>query len=344
METGATVLAASLASLMGQLWHVFYTIVLPVLLLAGVGFLLQRRLGLDMPTLTRLNFYFVIPCLIYVSLVSSPVGPERAFTVVAFNVATTAVMAAVTYLAAVLRGVPRGRRSTMLMTTLFHNSGNYGLPLQKLAFDNTPFAGQAEPLQIFVVLTQNFTGFTLGVLLAASGRKDRHWRENLLHIAKFPPLYALAAGVLTVQVRRWLGPGAPGVAEALEPFWVVLGYIKSAFLAVALATLGAQLATIPRGGDRYPVRLSVFLRLLIGPAIGVGVVYAFALKGYLAQLLLISCATPTAVNAMLMCVEFDNHPDYAAKAVFYSTLLSPITVTLTIFFAQGGFLPALTVP
>ena len=46
---------------------------------------------------------------------------------------------------------------------------------------------------------------------------------------------------------------------------------------------------------------------------------------------------------MLMCLEFDNHPDYAAKAVFYSTLLSPITVTLTIFFAQGGFLPALTV-
>ena len=343
MTANAAILATSLGPLAGQLWHVFYTIVLPVLLLAGVGYLLQRRLGLDMPTLVRLNFYFVIPCLIYVSLVSSPITAGRAFTVIVFNVATMAAMAAVTYLAAVVRKVPRGRRSTMLMTTLFHNSGNYGLPLQKLAFHQTPFAAQAEPLQIFVVLTQNFTGFTVGVLLAASGSPDRRWKEKLLHIAKFPPLYALAAGLLTVQIRLWLGADAPRVAEALAPFWVVLVYIKSAFLAVALATLGAQLANIRRGGDRYPLRLSVFLRLLIGPAIGLGAVYAFALTGYMAQLLLISCATPTAVNAMLMCLEFDNHPDYAAKAVFYSTLLSPITVTLTIFFAQGGFLPALTV-
>ena len=339
-----TVLAASPASAAGQLWHVFYTIVLPVLLLAGVGYVLQRRLGLDMPTLTRLNFYFVIPCLIYVSLVSSPITAERAFIVVGFNVATMAAMAAVTYAAAVLRKVPRDRRAAMLMTTLFHNSGNYGLPLQKLAFRDSPFAAQAEPLQIFVVLAQNFTGFTVGVLLAASGRGDRRWRQKLLHIAKFPPVYALAAGLLTVHIRNALGEDAPRVAEALLPFWVVLGYIKDAFLAVALATLGAQLANIRRGGDRYPVRLSVFLRLLIGPAVGLAMVYAFGVRGFLAQLLLISCATPTAVNAMLMCLEFDNHPDYPAKAVFYSTLLSPITVTLTIFLAQGGFLPPLTVP
>jgi len=63
------------------------------------------------------------------------------------------------------------------------------------------------------------------------------------------------------------------------------------------------------------------------------------LTGLMAQVLLISSATPTAVNCMLFCLQFDNHPDYAARAVFYSTLLSPITVTGVIFLAQGNVLP-----
>jgi len=329
----------------GKLWHVFYTIVMPVLLVAAVGYVLQRRLGLDMPTLTRLNFYFVIPCLVFVSLLTSRITPGRAFTVVLFNLAATAAMAALTYFLAVVRKVPPDQRSAMLMTTIFHNSGNYGLPLQRLAFRGTRFAEQAEPLQIFVMLTQNFTGFTIGILLAASGKAGTRWKEKLAQIAKFPPLYALAAGLITIQIRNALGQSAAAEAgRALSPFWEVLTYIKSAFYAVALCTLGAQLATIRRGGNRYPVRLSVVLRLLIGPAIGLAMIYAFGLRGFLAQLLLISCATPTAVNCMLMCLEFDNHPNYPARAVFYSTLLSPITVTLTIFLAQGNFLPPLLVP
>ena len=42
---------------------------------------------------------------------------------------------------------------------------------------------------------------------------------------------------------------------------------------------------------------------------------------------------------MLLCLEFDNHPDFAARAVLYSTLLSPVTVTLVVFLAQSKLLP-----
>jgi predicted permease len=77
----------------------------------------------------------------------------------------------------------------------------------------------------------------------------------------------------------------------------------------------------------------------VGPALGLGLIYLFGLKGALAQMLLIGTATPTAVNCMLMCLQFDNHPDYATKAVFYSTLVSPVTVTVVIFLARSGLLP-----
>ncbi len=344
-------LAVTAGRLPAEFGRIFYFVLLPILLLAGIGFVLQRKLGLEMRTLVRLNFYFVVPPLIYVSLVTSltpgqgrpAVTFAKAMTVVGFSIAMLACLAALTYVVAVIRRVPREYRRAMLMTTMFYNSGNYGLPLQELAFRSSGLSAPARGLQIFVVLVQNFSNFTIGILLAAGGRKDRHWKQNLLHVVKFPPIYALAAALITIQVRNWLGGDTPGVDRVIEPFWAAIVYVKEAFFAIALATLGAQLAVVSKNRARYPVTLSVILRLLVAPAIGLGLIYLFGLKGLLAQVLLIGTATPTAVNCMLLCLEFDNHPDYAARAVFHSTLLSPLTVTLVVFLAQGNFLPGFAI-
>ncbi|KKL60954.1 hypothetical protein LCGC14_2200150, partial [marine sediment metagenome] len=319
MVTHWTIAAVSAAGTLAQLGQIFYHIVLPIGLLAGLGFVLQRKLGLDMPTLTRLNFYLIIPGLIYYAVVTSTLTGGRVFTVILFGVCMLAALAAVTYLVAILRGVPRDYRRAMLMTTIFYNSGNYGLPLQDLAFRSTGMGNAAQSVQVFVVIVQNLGNFTLGVLLAAGGGGREKLKRNLLHIAKFPPIYALAAALLTVQIGKWLGDDAAGAAtRALAPFWQVIKYVRGAFIAVALCTLGAQLGLLRRSPNRYPVTVSVVLRLLVGPALGLAMVYAFGLTGFLAQVLLISTATPTAVNCMLLCLEFDNHPDYAARAVFYN--------------------------
>jgi predicted permease len=223
----------------------------------------------------------------------------------------------------------------LLMTTLFYNSGNFALPLQDLAFQGSAQSAQAMSLQVFVMLVQNFTGFTLGVILAASGQPNRHWKQNLLYIVRFPPIYALAAALVTVQIRTLLGPDLAGVvAGAIRPFWNGLTFARDAFMAIALVSLGSQMALLRPAANRYPVTLSVILRLLVAPAMAIGLIWLLGLNGLVAQVLIIGAGTPTAVNSMLLCLQFDNHPDYAARAVFYSTLLSPLTVTCGIFLAQ----------
>ncbi len=333
-----------LPQLPAQLGHIFYYIVLPVLLLAGTGFLLQRKLGLEMVTLKRLNFYFVMPAIIYFSVVNSTVSLSQAMTVVGFTVCLLIAMGLLTLVVALLRGVPRDQINVMVLTTILHNSGNFGLPLQRFAFHGQSFDGQdlsakAGSMQAYVMITQNLFTFTIGVLIAAGG-KASSWRNNLLHILKFPPIYALAGGLATNLIRGQLGDAAGAASEAIRPFWDFLVYVKGAFVPIALLTLGAQLALIRKGGPSYPVGWSVGLRLLAGPAIGIGLVYLLSLDGFQAQMLLIATSSPTAVNCMLLNLEFDNHPEYAARAVFYSTLLAPVTVTLVIFLAQGQILPA----
>ena len=336
----ATALAMSLMELPARLGEIFYFVVLPMLLLAGLGFAIQRLLGLDMPTLTRMNFYFVTPGMVYFSVVNSKVTAGEVGLVVGFSLGVMALVGVLTVLTAWLGRVPRDRHNAMLMTTVLNNSGNYGIPLQQLAFASTGRGAEATGYHIFVMLVQNVSHFTLGVLWAA-GRGKRPWKENLLHVAKFPALYALVAALATVQIRRLLGSHAPTAEAALKPFWDAIYQLREAYVPVALATLGAQLALIPRGGDRYPIKTSLILRLAAAPLLGLGLIYALNIRGFLAQLLLIGAAVPSSVNSALLCLQFDNHPDYVAKTTFYSTLLSTVTVTLVIFLAQGGFLPQL---
>jgi len=330
---------ASIAELPAQLAEIFYTIMLPILLLAGIGWVIQRRLGLDMATLRRLNFYFIMPALVYGALVSSPLAGGDVLTVVAFCLVCLVIQGALTYAIARLRRFPPDMRRAAMMTTMFYNSGNYGLPLQDLAFRGMGLGGAAKIYQTFVMITQNMVSFTVGILIVAGGGGDRRWKQNLRHIARFPPLYALSAALVTILIRQSLGDAAPAVADALAPLWIVVVLVKNAFIAVALLTLGAQLALVGRRTERHPVRMTLVLRLLVGPAIALAVIYTMGLTGLIAQVLLISSATPTAVNCMLLCLEFDNNTDFAARAVFYSTLLSPVTLTLVIFFAQGNLLP-----
>ena len=342
MDPALTLAASNLVLLAGQLGRVFYFIVCPMLLLAGIGYVNQWRLKLDLRTLTKLNFDLVVPVIVYVSVITAKVTAADLGMVVLFALAMLAAMAAVTSLVAHLRKVPADMRHCMLMTTMFHNSGNYGLPLQDLAFRSTGHGAEATSLQAFYMVVQNAANFTLGIFLAASGRKDRHWKDNLLHIVRFPPVYALVLAIATVQVRNWLGPDhAAQAKQVIRPFWDVILYVKDAFVAIALYTLGAQLAEIRRAKSEYPIKTAVFLRLLVGPVLALGLIYLLDLRGLIAQVLLISTTTPTAVNTMLLCLEFDNHPAFAARAVLYSTILSPLTVTLAIFLAQGNFLPRL---
>jgi predicted permease len=51
-----------------------------------------------------------------------------------------------------------------------------------------------------------------------------------------------------------------------------------------------------------------------------------------AAALIVSSAVPTSLSSVLLAVEFDNEKEFASQAVFLSTLLSILTITVVIFF------------
>ncbi len=59
-----------------------------------------------------------------------------------------------------------------------------------------------------------------------------------------------------------------------------------------------------------------------------------SMDGIAAQVILICSGAPTAINTVLLAIEFKNEPEYASQTVFFSTAFSALTVPIVIYFAQ----------
>ncbi len=56
-----------------ELLSVFVENILPIIIVAGIGFLIVRYLGADVRTLSRVILYVLTPCLLFDVLVTSDV-------------------------------------------------------------------------------------------------------------------------------------------------------------------------------------------------------------------------------------------------------------------------------
>jgi predicted permease len=79
------------------------------------------------------------------------------------------------------------------------------------------------------------------------------------------------------------------------------------------------------------------IRLLLSPLAGYLLVLALGLKGILAQSLIIGVSTPSAVNTAIIAKEFESEPEFAAKGVLATTVLSTVTIPVVIYLT-GRFL------
>lgn len=338
-----------IVSAAGRLGTIFYQICLPILLLAGLGYVLQRYIGLDIHTLKSITFYVTLPTVIFTSVATSTVPAGDVGRVLLF-VATFLLLGGIlTYVGLASRGVDPAHRRAIVITSMNPNAGNFGFPVQELVFRSIGRGAAAQTLLAFVIITQNLLNFTIGVAFLAGGGEGRSIKQHLKTILEFPPIYALVAAIVVKQVGGVLSSlessalfGADPsivVESVVAPFRRVLSLIRGAFIPLALLTLGAQLGTMDLRRSDYPVALSVILRIVAGPVFAFLLLALFGIQGFLAQVLFLAFGGPSAVNAMLLCLEFDAAPDLAARTVLYTTLASPISVTILIFLAGGGFFP-----
>lgn len=291
--------------------------VLPVFVLAGLGYIARTVLKVEVKDPATLTVYLMTPGLILYSILTSQVGSGEISKIITFLLVLTAVMIAATLLLGRLLGWRPSERNAAVLSTAFMNSANYGLPVVLLAFGQAGFDRAA----IFVVL-ESVLMYSVAVYFAARGRMD--WRSAVRSIFKLPLIWAAVIGLLI----RWQGIALP--TAIMKP----IEMLADGAIVVVIILLGMQVASIKLVGALDRIGLSVFLRLVCSPLIGLGLVAWLKPDPLTAKVLVLESAMPAAVNTTLLAVQFDAEPDQVSGVTLTSTLISLASVSFWVWFLQ----------
>ena len=294
--------------------HILLPIFMPVL----AGYYFHRRFVLNVDTLTKIQFYIMIPAFLFMNMYTIEIDATLFMKIVLVLLLTFFLLFLVGLSVAKIIGYDSKKTSAFINASCFYNSGNYCIPLIALLFNN-PFA---SAIQIIIMFVQNILLNVFGIFNSNVG--DKSVREAFRDIFKLPMMYAIFLGftfqALNISIYEPLQDGLNIAGEGLVP--------------VALITLGVQLADTQLRFRSLRVYLSGAIRLIIAPIIAGVLLWIFKIEGIAAQVILICSSAPTAINTVLLAIEFKNEPEYASQTVFFSTVFSALTVPVVIYFAQ----------
>jgi predicted permease len=289
--------------------------ILPILLIGGAGFALGKTLHIDPRSLGRVVFYVFSPVLIFDLLLQNRLKMDEAIGVIALTICVVAIMGLLTYLLGTLLKLERPVMTSILITTMFANTGNYGLPLVAFAFgeEALSYAG------IFFVTT-TLLFYTVGVLIASLGHMSL--KDAALGLLKIPTLYAVLLAILVNS----LGIQLP------DPIMRAVNLAAGGTIPLMLILLGVELTRVQLTGSVRAIQLSVALRLLIAPLIALLLAGLFGLNGYARQGSVTEAAMPSMVSATVLATEYQLDSKLVTAIIFISTLLSPLTLTPLLVF------------
>lgn len=292
---------------------IFATTVLPVFLVAAAGFALAWRLPLDSRTLGRILFYLATPTLVFRSLYQMEIDAGALRDLALISITVTVTTGLMGWLASYDQ--PRNRRAAFTLTSGISNNGNMGIPISYFALGAPGLA-----LGSIYYVINSFIGNTLGVVVASSGKipVTSALRQSL----RVPVLYAAIVGLAFNRT----GVTMPtGVFRAVD-------LLADAAIPGMLILLGLQLRHAPIRERQLIIFRSVAIRLLGGPLLAWLLCLALGVTGVNQSVIILQAAMPTAVMTAVLATEYDTAPRLVATVIFFSTLVSMITLSLVLWF------------
>ncbi|HYG60021.1 MAG TPA: AEC family transporter [Symbiobacteriaceae bacterium] len=300
-----------------QLLQAMMGSVLPVFILAALGWVARRVLKADVKDPARVAVYILVPGLVANSILNAQMVAGELGKIVSFSLLMLGLMIALTLVLGRLLGWKPVERSAAVLSTAFMNSANYGLPVVLFAFGQAGFDRAA----VYVVV-QTLLMYTVAVFFAARG--NLQWRDALLAVFRLPLLWA-AAGAMAV---RLLGFPLP------EPLTKTIGLLANGALSLLVIILGMQVAGIQLRSFTLRVGVPVLLRLVVSPLAAMGLVAWLQPEPLTAKVLVLESAMPAAVNTTLLAVQFDTDAEAVSAVTLITTLLSLVTVAFWVWYLQ----------
>lgn len=209
-------------------------------------------------------------------------------------------------------GLRRDELGALLMCTMLGNTSFIGYPMIQalLGAEALPYAVVYDQFGTFVMLS------TVGLVVLAryGGEHPPGAREILLRIVRFPPVWALVFGLTLMPEHppRWIG--------------TALGQLASVMMMLVMLAVGMTIQLrLPRD-EVGPLALGLSLKLVLLPALALGLALAFGLEGDIRKVAVLESAMPTMVTAAALSISHGLAPRLAAALVGYGIVLAMATL------------------
>lgn len=286
--------------------NVILSAIIPVIAIVFVGYIVGKKVAIDLSTLSKMALYVLYPALIIDVLYHTSLTLENAIGMFLGFTLSFFLLGAIAWLLAKKLGFSVALQKSFVSTSTMSNCGNMGLPIILFAL------GQAglDRATIYLIAWNIIILVVVPPFLKGGG----FW-SALKFTFKLPLIW----GVIIGLVLRTTDIELPWkLADALK-------MLSQAAIPDALLFLGIKIATSPLQISFYEVGASS-MRLIGGALIGLIIGKILNLDQLDLQVLVLQNAMPTAVGALLMVNEFGGDSARTARVVVSSTLLSFVTI------------------
>lgn len=302
---------------------VFINVISPMFLLILAGAFLHRKFDFNLSTFSQLIIYFLLPIVCFKNIYEADISSQLIKLILLYLLLFNSILIGTAFLLSKFLKYDKKLSSTFQNSSVLSNSANYGLPVSSLVFAYNPLG---LSIQILIAIAQNILTYTWGFYNSVTASSESS--QVLKKIIKLPILHAL---ILALLFRYF---------EVTIPSFIYspLENAANAFVAIALITLGAQIAYIRIKSISKAVILSSVFRLFFSPIVGLLIILLLNIEGTIAQALFISSSFPSNRSASLLALEYNNYPEVASSVVVITTLGSCFTVAIIIYLSQIIFL------
>jgi len=299
------------------------TIVIPVFLVIGLGFVLKRLNLIDDHFLfqtNRLVYYVALPLLLFYKIGTADFFANFNGSLVVGSSLVIAIGFAVSYGYAALRGYAPATRGAFSQGAFRGNLAYIGLAIVFNAYGEDGLT-RAGILMGFLVPVLNF--FAILALLWPHRRTGGHQGRAfwVRQIAFNPLIIASFAGI----IWSFLHLPIPVILD--RSLHIATGMT----LPLALLAIGGSFSLRKLKGDLTCALLSTTIKIIWLPIIAAALLYAMGVRGQDLAIGVLFAGTPTATATYIMAHQLKGDAELAGSIVMMSTLLSALTYTLALF-------------
>ena len=297
-----------------ELYLKLLDVLFPVFFIIGIGYYIGKK---DPKFNTRFitNFAGTIgtPAMIFYTITTTGVTLEIFAVYFLYAVIILGIFAAIGFVFLILL---KKDPITELPPMFLPNTGNMGVPICLFAY-GTAGLGVASAIASVIILLH----FTIGIFLASK-------KFSLMILVKNGPIYGILISIIFLYFE-WDVPGY------LENTTFLLTYTT---IFLVLMALGVALTRLKVVSWTHATILGA-VRVVLGPIIGFAAIKFLNLDGFMAGVLLIQSAMPSAVLTYLVGSMYSKKRavDNIASVIVSSTLMSFITIPIVVYIALRFF-------